>query len=150
MGNLAGRFLKKIRRHSTAYVSLSKQNSELRKYRNKHKGQDCIIMGAGPSLNEIPHDFLKKFVVIGTNLSFKYFQPDYWVVIDAQYSWMNEGREFCKESNIPSFVNWLWAPDPPKTTYPNEISLHAYKISTEQSPKNYQLKSQQKNAEINL
>jgi hypothetical protein len=98
-------------------------------------------MGAGPSLNDIPHDFLEKFVVIGTNLSFKYFKPNYWVVIDAQYSWMEEGREMCHENNIPAFINWLWAPKKPEIFYPNEIELHAHKISAEQSPKNTQLRN---------
>ncbi len=140
MKKITGKIIRKIMRHSREYISLSAQNRQLRKFRNKHLGEDCVIMGAGPSLNEIPHDFLKRFVVIGTNLSFKYYTPDYWVVIDAQYSWMEEGRKLCHEKNIPAFINWLWAPAFPDEIYDNEISLHPYRISTEQSPKNKQLK----------
>ena len=141
MKKLAGKVIKRLKRHSSDFISLKRQNLELRKFRNIHKGKDCIILGAGPSLNELPHEFLKKFIVIGTNLSFKYYLPDYWVVIDAQYTWMNEGRELCKQNNIPAFINWLWAPEFPKLIHPNEVSLHPYKISTDQSPKNKQLKT---------
>ena len=141
MKKFTGKVVNKIKRHSSDLKSLKRQNQELRKYKDIHKGKDCIIMGAGPSLNDIPHEFLEQFIVIGTNLSFKYYKPDYWVVIDAQYSWMNEGREMCRENNIPSFVNWLWAPKKPKKAYPNEIVLHPYKISTDQSPNNTQLKT---------
>ncbi|MEJ2594670.1 MAG: DUF115 domain-containing protein [bacterium] len=140
MKRYINKVIRRIKHHSHVYVSLKMQNEQLRKFKNIHQGKDCIIMGAGPSLNEIPHDFLKKFVVIGTNLSFKYYTPDYWVVIDAQYSWMEEGRKLCREKNIPAFINWLWAPDFPDEIHENEISLHPYRISTEQSPKNRQLR----------
>ena len=139
MKNLTGRVVKKFKRHSAVRVSLSKQNKELRKYHDLHKGKDCIILGAGPSLNEIPHEFLENILVIGTNLSFKYHKPDYWVVIDAQYSWLEEGRKICHENNIPAFINWQWAPNPPTIEYENEIILHPYRISTDQSPNNKQL-----------
>ena len=138
MKNLTGRIVKKFKRHSAVRVSLSKQNKELRKYHDLHKGKDCIILGAGPSLNEIPHEFLENILVIGTNLSFKYHKPDYWVVIDAQYSWLEEGRKICHENNIPAFINWQWAPNPPTIEYENEIILHPYRISTDQSPNNKQ------------
>ena len=141
MKKFAGKVFKKFRRHSREFVSLKNQNRQLRKFRNIHQGKDCVIMGAGPSLNEIPHDFLKNYIVIGTNLSFKYYQPDYWVVIDAQYSWMEEGRLLCRKNNIPAFINWLWAPAMPREIYPNEVSLHPYRISTDQSPKNKQLRN---------
>jgi hypothetical protein len=136
MTKLLLKVLNKIKRVTAKRNSLLKQNKALRKYRNLHKGQDCIILGAGPSLNEIPHDFLDKIIVIGTNLSFKYHKPDYWVVIDAQYSWMEEGRKMCHELNIPTFINWLWAPKAPTIEYENEIFLHANKISSDQSPNN--------------
>lgn len=141
MKRLGKKILGKIKRHSGIFISLKKQNKQLKKFKNLHQGQDCIILGAGPSLNEIPHDFLSKMTVIGTNLSFKYHKPDYWVVIDAQYSWMNEGRELCRDNNIPAFINWLWAPQIPETFYPNEISLHPYQITTDQSPDNKQLRT---------
>ena len=100
MKKIANKVIRRLKRRSSDIASLANQNLELRKFRNIHKGKDCIILGAGPSLNELPREFLKKFIVIGTNLSFKYYSPDYWVVIDAQYTWMNEGREMCKQKNI--------------------------------------------------
>ena len=131
------RRVKKINRNIT---SLGEQNKKLRNYYNTHAGESCVIMGAGPSLNDIPAEFLNKLTVIGTNLSFKYHQPDYWVVIDAQYSWVEEGREVCRTKNIPAFINWIWAPNAPENIFPNEVSLHPYVISLEQSPKNVKLK----------
>lgn len=139
MKGLSKKIIGKIKKHYGNFVSLKRQNKYLRKFQNIHEGEDCIILGAGPSLNEIPHEFLSKMTVIGTNLSFKYHTPDYWVVIDAQYSWMKEGRELCHNNNIPAFINWLWAPKLPETFYPNEIRLHPYQISTDQSPNNKQL-----------
>jgi hypothetical protein len=35
--------------------------------KDKHKGETCIIIGNGPSLKEIPQDFLKKYPTFGTN-----------------------------------------------------------------------------------
>jgi hypothetical protein len=140
MKSFGKRIVRKITKKSRIYVSLKKQNKQLRKFYNTHPGQDCIILGAGPSLKEIPHEFLNKMTVIGTNLSFKYHTPDYWVVIDAQYSWMQEGRDLCHENNIPAFINWLWAPQIPEVSYPNEIYLHPYQITTDQSPNNQPLR----------
>lgn len=127
-------------------VSLFRQNTKLRKFRNIHKDKDCVILGAGPSLNQVPHEFLDKCVVIGTNLSFKYYQPDYWFVMDTQFSWLDEGRKLCSDNNIPAFMNWLWASDKTNTIFANEVTLHAHKISVDQSPNNKQLIEQLTNA----
>lgn len=129
-----------------AQISLFRQNTKLRKFRNIHKGKDCVILGAGPSLKEIPHEFLDKCVVIGTNLSFKYYKPDYWFVMDTQFSWLDEGRKLCSDNKIPAFINWLWAGNKSGKVYENEISLHAHKISVDQSPNNKQLTEQLINA----
>jgi hypothetical protein len=131
---------KGVRAKLQKYYSLSNQNKQLKKFRNIHKGKDFVLLGAGPSLDEIPHDFLEKFIVIGTNNSISYYKPNYWVVIDSKFSWMENGRKICFEKNIPAFINWIWANKKPKTNYPNEIILHPNKISTDQSPNNKQLK----------
>lgn len=137
---MIGKVYRRFKKTTRKYTSLAEQNRKLRKFKNIHAGESCVIMGAGPSLNDIPDDFLDNLTVIGTNLSFKYYKPDYWVVIDAQYSWRDEGRKLCAENNIPAFINWLWAPAIPEKIFPNEVSLHPYIISLEQSPKNVKLK----------
>lgn len=121
-------------------TSLRNQNKKLRKFKNIHLGKDILIMGAGPSLDTIPHEFLKNFIVIGTNKSYSYYKPDYWVVTDSQFSWMEDGRTFCHNNNIPAFINWIWSPKKPDILYPKEINLHHHKLSLEQGPSNINLK----------
>lgn len=131
----------KVKRETEKIFSIAEQNKKLKKFRNIHEGKDFVIMGAGPSLDELPHEFLKKFVVIGTNKTFKYYPPDYWVVIDAQFSWMEEGRIFCYENNIPAFINWVWAKNKPVNNLPNEINMYSNRIPIDQSPNNLRLRN---------
>ena len=140
MIKIAHKIERRIKHSITRFVSLNKQNRKLRKFRNYHKGEDCVILGSGPSLNDIPHEFLDKFVVFGANLSFKYHKPDYWVVNDAQFSWVKEGRKMCYKNNIPAFISWVWA-DKPEISYTNEIVMYPYRLPTEQSQKNLKLKN---------
>lgn len=134
------KIINKGRKILTTRRSLSKQNKDLIKFKNIHKGKECIILGAGPSLNDLPDEFLDRFIVIGTNLSFKHYKPDYWVVVDAQYSWLVEGRELCQQNQIPAFINWRWFNNEETLSVKtNEISLHHNHISTEQSQNNKQL-----------
>ncbi len=140
MNVLAFKLKKGLIGQTKKYLSLAEQNKKLKQFRNIHNGKDFIIMGAGPSLDKLPHDFLKKFVVIGTNKSFKYYPPDYWVVVDAQFSWMEEGRNFCFENNIPAFINWIWANPKPELYLTNEINMYSNRIPIDQSPNNKQLK----------
>ena len=92
---LTEKIIRRIKKEVSSYYSLSKQNKRLRSFWNIHEGRDFILLGAGPSLDEIPHDFLEKFIVIGTNNSINYFKPNYWVVVDAKFSWMENGRKIC-------------------------------------------------------
>lgn len=142
----AKNIIRKIIRPVQSQISLHRQNIKLRKFRNIHKDKDCVILGAGPSLKEVPHEFLNKFVVIGTNLSIKYYQPDYWIVLDTQFSWLDEGRKLCFDNKIPVFLNWIWGKDKKDKKYSNEIFLHSHRISHDQSPNNKQLIKQLTNA----
>lgn len=47
-----------------------------RKWRNKHKGKRCFILGNGPSLNEMDISLLKNEITIGSNGIYKNF--DKW------------------------------------------------------------------------
>ena len=52
--------------------------------KNKHVGETCIIIGNGPSLNDIPIDFLQSYPSFGTNKIFllENFEPTYYVSVN--------------------------------------------------------------------
>ena len=131
---------KKVKNQTKKNTELVRQNKKLKGFYNINKGKDCIILGAGPSLETLPHSFLEKFVVIGTNKSFKYYSPDYWVVVDAQFTWMDEGRKLCHDKDIPAFLNWVWAKEKPANDLSNEVNLFHNKIPMIQGPENTKLR----------
>jgi hypothetical protein len=51
---------------------------------NKHKGETGLVIGNGPSLNEIPLEFLGKYPSFGTNKIFlmEGFSPTYYVAFN--------------------------------------------------------------------
>lgn len=113
-------------------AKLDKFPESIKRFKDIHKDQDCIIMGSGPSLKDIPHSFLSRFNVIGANASWRYYKPNYLTTIDVQFSWFRPTREFAKENNIPYFICWQWEPkeeeDPDwkrykAIDYPNEVSV---------------------------
>lgn len=55
-----------------------------RKYVDKHKGEVGIIVGNGPSLNDVPVEFLESYTTFGTNLIYLYegWEPTYYVAVD--------------------------------------------------------------------
>ena len=52
--------------------------------RNKHKGETALVIGNGPSLNDVPVDFLGKYPSFGTNRIYLLdkFTPTYYVAVD--------------------------------------------------------------------
>ena len=50
----------------------------------KHKGQECLIIGNGPSLKNVPLDFLKKYPSFGTNRIYLLddFTPTYYCSVN--------------------------------------------------------------------
>lgn len=51
---------------------------------NKHQGETGLVIGNGPSLNEIPQDFLWEYPSFGTNKIYLMdgFQPTYYVAVN--------------------------------------------------------------------
>ena len=48
-----------------------------------HEGETCIIMGNGPSLNDVPKEFLDSYITLGSNKIFRLpYRPDYYVIAD--------------------------------------------------------------------
>ena len=52
--------------------------------KNKHAGETCIIVGNGPSLNDIPLELLEKYPTFGTNRIYlkNDFTPTYYVSVN--------------------------------------------------------------------
>lgn len=54
-------------------------------YKDTHRGETCLIIGNGPSLNQIPLDLLNKYPSFGTNRIYLMpdFTPTYYAAINA-------------------------------------------------------------------
>ena len=50
--------------------------------KNKHKGQTCIIIGNGPSLRDVPAEFLNQYPTIGSNRVYLRYIPTYYAAIN--------------------------------------------------------------------
>ena len=63
------------------------------KLQNKHRGETGLVIGNGPSLKDIPLDFLKKYPSFGTNRIYMLdsFTPTYFVAVNPlvieQFNW---------------------------------------------------------------
>lgn len=57
----------------------------MKRFQNAYKNETALIIGNGPSLREIPVDFLKKYQSFGTNRIYLLhgFRPDFYVAINA-------------------------------------------------------------------
>lgn len=78
--------------------------------KDRHKGETCIIIANGPSLADVPNEFLESYITFGVNkIWLKGFAPTYYVAGDP---WMNPytrqmkemrcrgyflGQSFCKD-----------------------------------------------------
>ena len=55
--------------------------------KDRHKGETCIVIASGPSLKDVPNEFLESYVTFGVNkIWLKGFSPTYYMAIDP---WMN-------------------------------------------------------------
>lgn len=54
--------------------------------KNTHKGETCLVIGNGPSLADVPLDFLNKYPSFGTNRIYrmKDFTPTYYVAVNPE------------------------------------------------------------------
>jgi len=59
-------------------------NLPLQHFKNIHKDEMCLLLGNGPSLAEIPLEFLQKNITIGANTIFKGFTPNYYTAVDTR------------------------------------------------------------------
>lgn len=54
----------------------------MNEYKNKHKGETCIIVGNGPSLRYVPLHFLNQYPTFGSNRIYLHFLPKYYVCVN--------------------------------------------------------------------
>lgn len=54
------------------------------RFRNRHAGQTCVIIGNGPSLNSVSQEFLYEYPTFGTNRIYlrEGFTPTYYVAVN--------------------------------------------------------------------
>jgi len=68
--------------------------------RDRHKGETCIAIGNGPSLKDVPNEFLESYVTFGVNkIWLKEFEPTYYAATDpimSQYMRLMMGMK-CRE-----------------------------------------------------
>ena len=63
--------------------------------RDRHKGETCVITGMGPSLADVPNEFLESYITFGVNkIWLKEFSPMYYLATDP---WMNPYTRQMKE-----------------------------------------------------
>lgn len=84
-------------------------SGRLESYRNIHQGEECFIIGNGPSLKKINMDLLNNCYTIGTNKIFLLFdkttwRPNYHVSIDHQV--IDQSVLEFNELNCPSFISY--------------------------------------------
>ncbi|RLA51487.1 MAG: hypothetical protein DRR42_10185 [Gammaproteobacteria bacterium] len=82
------RLLKKLKLFYTLYEKSLDGDESLSKFKDRHKGERCFIMGGGPSLKAINPEFLKREVTFGVNGIFLIydwlgFEPTYYCVEDC-------------------------------------------------------------------
>lgn len=87
---------------------LEGSNQRLLKYKNKHKGERCVIIGNGPSLNKMDLSFLKHEICFGTNriyLGFDKwdFRPTYYVSVNKLV--LDQSADQIRELSCPKFLS---------------------------------------------
>jgi len=70
------------------------------RFRNLHKGETCLLVGNGPSLNDTP--IIGKYSSIGSNTIMKGYKPTYYVAVDERV--MREYGDAADNLGVPIFV----------------------------------------------
>ena len=75
--------------------------------RNRHKGDTALVIGNGPSLNDVPLEFLTRYKSFGTNRIYLLdgFTPTYYVAVDpvAIEPFIREIRKLESEKFIAAY-----------------------------------------------
>ena len=116
--------------------SLSRSREAMVQFRDRHKGQRCVIIGNGPSLNKMDLSFLENEICFGMNRIYLLFdrwkfRPTYYVTVNPLVIEQNvhdilslpmpkfvshKGIRFFEEPNDIMFLGerkeWVFSPDP--------------------------------------
>ena len=101
------------RRISLAEKVLVVSNALLSQYKDKHRGQRCVIIGNGPSLNKMDLSFLKDEITFGMNRIYlmfdKYdFRPTYYVSVNPLV--IEQSIEDILKIQAPKFLSFNGLP----------------------------------------
>ncbi|MEI2418989.1 6-hydroxymethylpterin diphosphokinase MptE-like protein, partial [Arthrospira platensis SPKY2] len=91
----------------TVTAILGRSQERIRQFHNKHLGQRCVIIGNGPSLNEMDLSFLKDEICFGTNkiyLGFErwQFSPTYYVAVNPYV--VEQSVNEIRKISCPKFI----------------------------------------------
>jgi glycosyltransferase involved in cell wall biosynthesis len=86
---------------------LASSHAELAQYKNKHRGQRCVIIGNGPSLNKMDLSFLKNEITFGMNRIYLLFdkwdfRPTYFISVNPLV--IEQSVEEIKAITAPKFL----------------------------------------------
>lgn len=85
---------------------------------NKHLGETCLIIGNGPSLNQIPYSFLKSYPSFGSNRIYLKFTPDYYAAVNPLVV-----EQFCHEIDKMDCVKFITDTDGMNWTVRDSLPL---------------------------
>lgn len=82
---------------------------QLLQFQNKYKGEDCFIIGNGPSLNKMNLEVLNDYYTFGLNKIFMLFnrsnfRPKFHVAVNQHV--IDQSNDEISKLNIPSFVSF--------------------------------------------
>lgn len=86
--------------------------SRLRKFKNKHLGEDCFIIGNGPSLNKMDLEKLNDFHTFGMNkiyLIFKRANLNLSYLTAVNELVIKQSKEVYENFNVPIFISYKGA-----------------------------------------
>ena len=77
--------------------------------RNRHKGETCLVIGNGPSLKDIPIDFLDYYPSFGTNRIYMLgdFTPTYYAAVNPLV--IQQFSDDMKDMNCEKFISAYYA-----------------------------------------
>jgi uncharacterized Rossmann fold enzyme len=86
---------------------LQRSQEKIRQFHNKHLGQRCVIIGNGPSLNEMDLSFLRHEICFGMNkiyLGFERwnFSPTYYVAVNEFV--IEQSVDGIRKMSCPKFI----------------------------------------------
>jgi hypothetical protein len=83
----------------------------MKKYKNLHQGESCVIIGNGPSLKRMDLSWLKNRYTFGLNRIYLLFPElgfttTYFVSVNRLV--LEQSGQEIEKIKIPKFINWRW------------------------------------------